>query len=194
MNVAGLDLSTRSSGVATGSGHLCTIRPRATGTENGRRLVEISTELERALRLHPPLPDVVVAEGPADHSPGIRSTIAVAKVRGVIEARLFELGIHYLEIPPAVLKVYAVGNGNAPKDRILHAAQSDRFLLNLAEPANDDEADAYFLRHLGRFAYGLEPTHPDAKIASKRLEVIARFDWPTRPVDDSGIRRPRRSS
>lgn len=169
--IAGIDASTASTGLALPDGRLLAIVPRAGSADPARRLDEIETATMRALRLAPPLPRLVLLEGSADHSPGIRSTIAIAKVRAVLELALYRLGIPTLEVAPKRLKRYATGNGNAPKEAMIAAA--NELGANLG-PKQDDEADAYFLRHFGRAAYGLEPlTLPH------RIETVAASTWPT---------------
>jgi crossover junction endodeoxyribonuclease RuvC len=167
--IAGLDASTASTGLAMADGTLITVSPSAGADDPGRRLDQIDHAVIRAIRLAPPLPRLVLIEGPADHSPGIRSTIAIAKVRAVLEVSLFRLGVETMEIPPSRLKRYATGNGRADKEAMIAAALADG-----AEPRNDDEADAYWLRHLGRAAHGLEPlTLPH------RIEIASAITWPT---------------
>ncbi len=194
--VVGVDASTKSFGVALGDGTLFTIRPRAGADDPGRRLHELVSAFGRGISLRPPKPLLAVVEGPADHSPGIRSTIALAKVRGAIELRCFELDVAYVEIPPKRLKKWATGNGNAPKELMVDAARADG-----ADPANDDEADAYFLRQIGRVALGLEAADRgyDVTLRKTRFEIVAAYRWPTvtppgpGPVVPSPTRPRRRS-
>lgn len=171
--IAGIDASTKSTGLALPDGRLLTIAPRAGAKDPARRLDEIEREIVRALRLAPPLPRLVLVEGPAPHSLGILSTIATAKVRAVLELGLYRLGVPCLEISPSSLKRYATGSGAAEKRAMIEAAEA----LG-ATPRNDDEADAFHLRHLARAAYGLEPlTTPHG------LEIVASITWP--PIDRS---------
>lgn len=167
--IAGVDASVSAFGLALPGGELLTIKARAGADDPARRLHELARAVERALKLHPPRPELVIIEGYGLGTPGRLALVRLGELGGVLRLRLFELGVPYVEIPPASLKRYATGNGNADKDRMIAAAQA----LGGA-PADHDQADAFLLRHLGRAAYGLEPvTTPHA------AEIIASFTWPT---------------
>lgn len=172
--IAGIDPSTASLGLALPDGTLRTVKPRAGAKDPARRLDELEREVTRALRLNPPLPAVAIIEGPADHSLGIRSTIAIAEVRGVLKLALHRLDVPFVEIPPSRLKRYATGRGNADKGAMIAAANLDLELAGLPHAKNDDEADAHLLRHLGQTAYGLHPT----PATGHRLEIVASIAWP----------------
>lgn len=165
--VIGLDVST-STGLALPDGTLTRLRLRTKPAEPGRRFHELADLLERTLRLYPPVPDLAVYEGPDLHGPGVAGKLTSAGLRAVCLLRLFELDVPAVLVEPTRLKRYATGNGRADKDAMVAAAVADG-----AEPRNDDEADAYWLRHLGRAGLGLE----DLEL-SYRLEVVASIEWP----------------
>ncbi len=179
--IAGLDLSTKRIGYAGPDGATWSISAHAGAEDPSRRLHELARALERLLRVFPPRPELVIVEGYSLASPGRLSLVRLGELGGVVRLRLFELGIPYVEIPPTSLKRYATGNGSAKKPAMQAAAAE---LGGVA--LNDDEADAFLLRHLGRAAYGLEPLPPD-----HRLEVVSSITWPggREPL----LRRPRRS-
>lgn len=166
--IAGVDASLSAFGLALPGGALRTLKPKAGAAEPARRLHELARAVERTLRTFPPPPALVLIEGYDLHPRGITSAHRLAELGGVIRLRLFELGIPYLEIPPASLKRYATGTGNANKDRMIDAARA----LG-ATPADHDQADAFLLRHLGRAAYGLEPI-----TTAHAAEIVAAFTWP----------------
>jgi len=173
--IVGIDPSTKSTGLALADGTLATIAPRAGAKDPGRRLVEIEEGLVRLLRIHPPRPALAVIEAHARHSPGIDSTVAVAEVRGVMKRALHLEGIPFLEIQGSQLKRYATGSGAAPKEAMVDRANRE-LERGGRHVRNDDEADAYWLRHLGLAAYGyLDPREP------YRLEIIAAISWPNLP-------------
>jgi crossover junction endodeoxyribonuclease RuvC len=166
--IAGVDASLSSFGLALPDGHLATLKPRAGADDIGRRLDQLDALFERTLRLHPPLPALILIEAYASNSKGIVSTLRLAELGGVIRRRLFRLDIPYLAIGPSQLKRYATGQGNCDKDAMVEAAR----VLG-GRPRNHDEADAFLLRHLGRAAYGLEP------LATRHAkEVVAAIRWP----------------
>lgn len=166
--IAGADASTSSFGLARPDGSLVTIKPRNGAGDVGRRLDELRRRVELELRTHPPMPRLVLVEGYSLGSPGRLSLVRLGELGGVLRLRLFELDIPYVEIPPTQLKRYATGNGQAGKEAMIAAA-----VALGAEPRNDDEADAFLLRHLGRAAYDMEST-----TEPHRLEILASLTWP----------------
>lgn len=167
--ILGLDMSTKSTGVALPTGRTLTLR--APTTDVARRLHWFEGALVRIARLYQP--DLVMVEGYSLGSPGVLSTIRLAELGGVVRCRLHELGIRYLEVPPGQLKRYATANGNAPKERMVMAA-----VVAGATPRNDDEADAYLLRALGMHGVdSVDLLAADVDHRTIRLEVIAAIDW-----------------
>lgn len=159
MRVEGLDTSTARCGWACHDGSLHSIKPRTGAGEPDRRLFEIRGMFGRLVRLHPPRAELLVLEGYSIGSPNSSTLLKLGEVGGVIRAELFELGIPYVVVPPASVKLFATGNGKADKQAMIDAAT----MLG-AEPANDDEADAYHLRRMGRVARGLETSHVDHEL------------------------------
>lgn len=64
--------------------------------------------------------DLVVIEGYSYGSKG-QAVINIGELGGVIRVALHELHLPVVEIPPACLKRYATGRGNASKDDVLQA-------------------------------------------------------------------------
>lgn len=152
MNVVGLDLSTKRVGFAAADGELFSISAHAGAEDPYRRLHELGREIERALRLRPPFPELVVVEGYSLGGPGILSKIRLGEVGGIVRTRLFEIGIRFVDVPPKNLKRFATGNGNATKEQMVSRAIE----LGARGNVNDDEADAFHLRRMARAANGLE--------------------------------------
>lgn len=166
--IVGLDVAGKT-GLALTDGTLARIRLRTPASDPQRRLHELADAFERTLRRYPPLPDVAVIEGPSLGGPGIVGKLTLASFRAVVLLRLFEVGVPAVVIEPNALKKYATNNGNADKAKMIAAAEE----LG-GTPQNDDEADAFLLRHLGRAAYGLEPL-----VLPHRLAVVANYTWPS---------------
>lgn len=171
--IAGLDASTKRIGYAAPDGHLWSVSAKAGPKDPARRLHELERALERLISLYPPKPELVIIEGYALGGPGRLSLVRLGELGGVIRLRLFELGIPYLEIPPTVLKRYATGNGAAKKPAMIDAAL-ELGATATATALNDDEADAFLLRHLGRMGYGLEPLELGPK-----LEILSAITFPS---------------
>lgn len=167
MNVIGLDVALKT-GVALPDGTTTRINLRTPAGDPGRRFHELAGSLEAMLRRYPPVPHLAVYEGPALGGPGVVGKLTSASLRAVVLLRLFELDVPAVLVEPGALKRYATGNGNASKEAMIEAAEE----LG-AHPRNDDEADAFLLRHLGRAAYGLEEL-----TVKHRLEVVAGHTWP----------------
>lgn len=150
MRVVGLDLSTRSCGIARTDGRLVTVqpkalKPKASPSDHARRLDEI----ERGVCAQvPEWTDLAVIEGYALHTHA--GTLArLGEAAGVVKLRLWRMGVPFVLVPPAVLKRFACGKGNASKAEMVAACRAAG-----GDPANDDEADAFWLRR-----YGLEMDH-----------------------------------
>lgn len=136
--VLALDASLARTGVALPTGRLLSWSPprSATGVE---RLDWFARGIDATLGRY--APDLVVVEGYADHSPGIRSTIALAELGGVLRLVVWRHGVDLAVVAPSQLKKWATGSGRADKDAMM-AAAAERGAL----PANHDEADAALLR------------------------------------------------
>lgn len=153
MNIAGMDASTTRTGYAAPDASVHSITPDRR-IDRALRLQQIRDRNWRCIRLAPPLPDLVVIEGygfGVDHAASAR----LGELGGVLRLLLFEHGIPWVEVPPATLKLFAVGDGSTrtKKKHMIAAA------LRTGAPAglNDDEADAWHLRRMGLVACGLAP-------------------------------------
>ena len=154
MRIVGLDLSTKRVGLAAADGELVSISAHAGAEDPYRRLHELGREIERGLRLRPPAPDLVVVEGYSlgMFGGGILSKIRLGEIGGIVRTRLFEMGVRFVDVPPSSVKRFATGNGNAKKEQMVSRAIE----LGARGNVNDDEADAFHLRRMGRAANGLE--------------------------------------
>lgn len=163
----GLDLSVASTGVAMPWGETRTLKPRSTSKEPARRLQEIVYRLDVWLRSS--RADVAVLEGYSPHGPSGWTTLRLGELGGAVRVRLFELGIPYVEVPPASLKHFATGNGKATKADMVEAATARG-----AEVHNDNEADAWHLHRLGKAFY----------VGGELSEAIRSLPWPNLTKED----------
>lgn len=159
MNVAGLDLSTSNIGYAAPDGSLHSVTSRAGADDVPRRLDELCRGLLRIIRITPPTPDLIVIEGYSLASPGRLALIRLGEIGGTVRRELFLQDLPYVERAPSNVKRFATGNGNADKPQMIAAARARG-----ASPRNDDEADAFHLRRMGRCAHQLEPMLNDDEI------------------------------
>lgn len=67
----------------------------------------------------------------------------IGELGGVVRHSLWDLGIPYFVVPPASVKTYATGKGNAGKDDVLTAAI--RRGGELFSGSTNDEADAWWV-------------------------------------------------
>lgn len=153
MSIAGLDLSLTSTGIATVDG-TCTVGARHV-THPGDQLIA------RCLHVRQQIADVTCAHGWPDlvviEDLVVRSQAAatLGVLHGVVRNWLWTAGVTIQLVPPATLKKFATGRGNANKDAVRDAAR-DRG--GLPAGVTSDECDAWWLREIGLHLTG----DPDA--------------------------------
>ncbi len=176
MRVIGLDLSLTGTGIATNYG-TATIHSKARGME---RLAHIRDQVLSVL-----IPDVehlFVIEGysmgtarQSSHAHGL------GELGGVIRLALWEAGVGYLDCPPACLKRYACGRGNAPKEEVLIAA-----VKRGADVRDNNQADAFFLRAMGLDAMGA----PVVDMPQAHRAGLKSIEWSTPVICTRGSIKP----
>lgn len=112
--------------------------------------------------------DLVVLEGYAFARPN--QAHQLGELGGVVRLALFEAGIRWLAVPPAVLKKFATGRGNAKKAEVLTEAVRRLHYGG----SNDNEADALWLLHMARVYYGLVPP----AVPKVQQEALVKIAWP----------------
>lgn len=193
VNIGGLDPASGGAiGYASPRGRLYTIKPdklpaQPTPWDLGKRTNQIKNLLVRSMQMDPPLPTLMVIEGPVpafryqhERKDGTMTETINAKagarldeIRGVLRETLFAMGIEFVEIAPTSLKKFGTGKGQHPKGEgkgiMLHCATSRIHELDptARPPKNHDEADAFHLRQMGMVALGLAES-----IAEYQLEAI----------------------
>lgn len=91
---------------------------------------------------------LVVLEGYSFGSRG-RAVFDIGELGGVVRLALYRRGIPYVDVPPAALKKYATGRGNAPKEEVLAAA-----IRRLGYTGHDhNESDAMWLYAMAQDRY-----------------------------------------
>ena len=158
--VLGLDLSLTATGYAYNDEVVGVFKSKAKGM---RRLAEIR-EFVWDLSFDA---DVVVLEGYAFARPN--QAHQLGELGGVVRLLLYDRRIPYVEVPPAVLKKYATGKGNADKDAML-AAAIRRFGF---EGENNNASDAWLLRDMGLTAYSA-----GGPVTEYQREALGKVAWP----------------
>lgn len=92
----------------------------------------------------------------------------LGELGGVVRVALSDADIRFVDIPPASLKLFATGKGNANKEAMLAAAIRK---LDYAGHSND-EVDALWLWHMANLYYnGPRPNEHQRK-------ALAKIQWP----------------
>jgi Holliday junction resolvasome RuvABC endonuclease subunit len=161
--ILALDLSLTRTGVCRPDGRCACIR-----TDKLRGLPRIDHIVRQVQALACGV-DLVVIEGYSFGSQG-RSVFDIAELGGCVRFLLHRLGMRYVDVPPATLKKFATGKGNAPKDAMIAEA-----IRRFGFPGSDNnEADAYLLWCLACHAYGA----PVARVPVVQAEAAAKVAWP----------------
>jgi Holliday junction resolvasome RuvABC endonuclease subunit len=140
MRVVGLDLSLTATGVCLPTGSFAVATSKTTGMARldglRNRILEWVTDAE-----------LVMIEGYSMGAPRSSHSHAAGELGGLIRWSLWTDRIAYLDVPPALLKKFATGKGNANKDAMVATA------ARLGCPADDNNAvDAWWLRELGLYS------------------------------------------
>lgn len=137
--VLALDLSLAATGIAGPDGRLWTCKPASKGDH---RLLEIVNKVNgTAIAISPSF--VVIEDLPT----GLRNAAAgsLGMLHGAVRYALLLSGYSYLTVPPATLKTYATGRGNAQKPDL----RMELYKRTGADVADDNQVDAAWLRLLG---------------------------------------------
>jgi len=142
--VFGLDLSLNHTGVAIANDHLiasfCIVPKKLRGVE---RLAYIRNEISMLFERHHPR--CVGIEGYSFGSRG-RAIYDIGELGGVIRLLCYDMHVPAIIVPPAVVKKFAVGKGNAPKVMMVQAQNTTyhtRFRV-----AENNEVDAMYLARI----------------------------------------------
>lgn len=158
-SVFGCDPSTKRIGLARPDGSTVSIRARAGADDPIRRRHELRSAVRLEIRRWPEATLLVVEGYALGAVPGRLALVRLGEIGGAVRDEAFEAGLDVVEVSPASVKVEATGNGNASKAAVVAAAVAAG-----GAPRNDDEADAWWLREIGRRALTGAPL--SAKVAA----------------------------
>lgn len=168
MRIIGLDLSLTATGICClqtdppdRSLHVVKVK-----TRGEQRLHDILVQLTRTIR--PFDPQLVVLE---DYpSQAKYQGHQMGELHGVVKLWFFEKGIPLVKVNQSVLKGFATGRGNAPKDEVF--AEAIRRLDYRG--SDNNEADAFWLATMAAVWFGL----PGPDLPAKQVEWASRPGWP----------------
>jgi len=160
-NVVGLDLSITATGICMKDGKVVTDKLPA--KYGDRRLKMVADDVAYMCDGV----DLAVIEDLPTHAHGAGIT---GMVHGAVRVELLRMGVKYALVPPATLKKYATGKGNATKAEMAVALYK-RFGLELAD---DNQVDAFWLRCAGLDALGFAPV----VLPEVQRSVLGKVEWP----------------
>jgi len=174
MTILALDLSLTATGYASSLG-TCGVFVPPKGEDRGlARLAwirgEVLDEVEYPGVGHPRA-DLVVLEGLAFGAKG-NAMLDLAGLAAVIRLALHDAGVPFVDVPPACLKLFATGKGNADKNAVL--AEAIRKLGYAG--SNHNESDALWLLSMAEMWYVGGVGADRSNEAQRR--AMAKIAWP----------------
>lgn len=168
LRVLGLDLAIGATGVCLPNGHAATIKPTLKGDD---RLTEIRNRIAILITDDDQPADVVILEDVPATMKGAAGKV-IPMLHGAVRARLLDLGLPYIVVPPSTLKAFATGKGNADKTAMAMAA----YKRAGREFADDNQVDAFWLRAAGLDWYG----QPEFPLPAAQRDRLGKVVWPDR--------------
>lgn len=163
MNIIGLDPSLTATGIADPIGETTVVYPKAcTGDD---RLGYLYTEV----REHLYAAQLAIVEDLPTHANGAGKT---GMAQGVVRLAVLRSTADLITIPPATLKKFATGKGNATKADMRMAL----YQRTGQDIRDDNQVDAWWLRALGHQLAG-EPIVDLPKAQLAALEKVQRPAW-----------------
>jgi Holliday junction resolvasome RuvABC endonuclease subunit len=163
--VLALDLSLAATGVARPDGTLSTLKPTSKGDT---RLHEIPSRIAGIVSEDMSIDLVVIEDLPI----GLRNAAAgsLGMLHGAVRSWLIAYELPYLTVPPATLKTYATGRGNAPKPDMRMAL----YKRTGTDIPDDNQVDAAWLRLLALDLAG----QPELELPQTHRRALTKLTLP----------------
>lgn len=133
------------------------------GVDGDARLTRLHRSI--AALLATPVGLVVMEDLPR----GAHGAAATGMAQGVVRLALLDAGVRYELVPPASLKAYAAGRGNATKADLRLAL----FKRTGCDVPNDNVVDAVWLAAMGSDLLG----HPLVRVPEAHRTALGRLGW-----------------
>lgn len=164
VNVLGLDLSITAPGLCADDNRACTLR-----TDDRRRDLRLNDIRDWVRYYARTRPRPVLAAIEDIVPKGNRSDTALILVQGAVRTELNDLGIPYVLVNQAWVKDFATGDSRADKAGMIRSAEA----TSGAHFADDNQADAWWLRRIGLVALDMVPASP------RQREILGKVvGWP----------------
>lgn len=172
MTVLGVDLSSSSTGVCTGTGETLTIAPPSKLTLH-QRCREIRDGLNVIIAVQDPKLIVFEAIGTRH----VQTAIAIATVHALVRDDVDD-SYPAVFIEPTKLKKWATGKGAGKgTDKVGMALHAQRLGWNASPEAGDDEADAWLLWTIGRALTGAPMIDDTAYRRAVLADIRKDYPW-----------------
>lgn len=159
MNIIGIDPSLTATGVAGFGGTLHTIKTKPADKDERLATIFYAIDDEAFASATAPGHTRAVIEDLPKQAMGAGIT---GMVQGVVRLALIHHGVPYIKIPPATLKKFATGKGNADKAAMRVAWRE----YSGEDNADDNQVDAAFLRLIGQYISGQDVALPQEQLAA----------------------------
>lgn len=170
--VIGLDASLTGTGIADTNGWSTAIGEKGLTTLPLQERARAIKTLAAKILLEVGIPDLVVIEGPSYSSKGGGAHERSGLWWWLVERVASWESTQIVEVPPSLVKKYAVGKGQAPKEQMVDAVA--RRFPHYETGGDNNQCDAVVLAAMGADYLG----HPVVDMPKTHRDALAKVAWP----------------